>query len=408
VYVTEQQRQQESLRRSAARLEMTRVVCQSILAAGPNEASAAWALASLCQLVPCRWASVVVPSVEEGIARVALLRPPAEAIAVESAVPLGALSRKLLMARAPAEAIAALSQFPPVREMQDWGLDMLLPLVARGELVGVLGLGLDHSGPPSEDASDIAREVGDQLALALADARLFRLVHEQRTQMQTLAARMAEMQESERRQLARELHDRVGQNLTALGINLNIVRGQLRDSLNAKTESRLAAALKLLEETVDHIRDVMAELRPPVLDDYGLLAALRWYSQRFEYFTGVSTQVEGEEISPRLPQAIEIALFRITQEALTNVAKHAEASQVMVRLAANGGLACLSIEDNGHGFDVGATRQSGASVRWGLTSMQERAMAVGGRQTVQSVLGEGTQVLIEVPRRLDDDSSASV
>jgi signal transduction histidine kinase len=387
-------------------LRQARSLSRSVLAARSSEAVTQAALNALCQLLPCRWVGVVVPSVEEGAARVSLMRPQAGARVEESSVPLGSVGRDLLAARASDEAMAVLERFAPVAEMRAMGLDVLLPLIARGQLVGVMGVGMERSGGLNGEAAEIAREIGDQLALALADARLLHAVSAQRAQLQTLAARMAEMQESERRRLARELHDRVGQNLTALGINLNIVRGHLSDSLDARTESRLAAALKLLEETVDHIRDVMAELRPAVLDDYGLLAALRWYSQRFVYFTGVSTQVEGEEIAPPLPQAAEIALFRIMQEALTNVAKHAEARQVTVKLGSTEDLAWLSIEDNGHGFDIGAARRTG--VGWGLTTMQERATAVGGRLTVQSVPGEGTQVLIEVPRRLDDDTSAAV
>src|SRR6185295_13129367 len=150
-------------------------------------------------------------------------------------------------------------------------------------------------------------------------------------QLQALSRRLVDVQESERRQFSRELHDRVGQNLTALSISLDILKTQLAGG-NEAARLRLEDAGALLESTTATIENVMSELRPPMLDDYGLLPALQWYAAEVSRRTGIEVVVEGDDKTGRLPQASEIALFRIMQEALNNIAKHAHASHVRISL----------------------------------------------------------------------------
>ena len=224
--------------------------------------------------------------------------------------------------------------------------------------------------------------------------------------LRALAAQMAEVTEAERQRLARELHDQVGQNLTALGINLNIVRTQLPEEAAALVRSRLDDSLSLVEQTAARIRDVMANLRPPVLDDYGLVAALHWYEEQFARRTDIAIAVEGEEPAPRLAARVENALFRIAQEALTNVAKHAQATQVTVTVEVDSGTLRLVVADDGVGFDPSTTlRTSPAHLAdpdggrgWGLLTMTERAEAVGGRCRIESDPRQGTRVIVEVAR----------
>jgi two-component system sensor histidine kinase UhpB len=140
----------------------------------------------------------------------------------------------------------------------------------------------------------------------------------------------------------------------------------------------------------------MANLRPPVLDDYGLVAALHWYGEHFTGRTGIAVAVEGEEPAPRLAAHVENALFRIAQEALTNAAKHAQATQVTVAVEAGGGNLRLAIADNGSGFDVDNTTEPNVSRGWGLLTMTERAEAVGGRCRIETGPGQGTHVIVEV------------
>jgi two-component system sensor histidine kinase UhpB len=214
--------------------------------------------------------------------------------------------------------------------------------------------------------------------------------------LRALTAKLAEVAEAERQRLARELHDQVGQNLTALGITLNIIRSQLPAQSRAHVESRLEDSQKLVEETAARIRDLMAELRPAVLDDYGLVAALRWYGQQFAWRTGIAVSVEGEESGRRLPAHVENALFRIAQESLTNVAKHAQATNVTIQVELGSKFLRQTISDNGIGFDP-ATASGGTDRGWGLLTMSERAQALGGMCHVDSIPGRGTQVVVEVP-----------
>ncbi|MHB9074096.1 MAG: PAS domain S-box protein [Desulfobaccales bacterium] len=217
-------------------------------------------------------------------------------------------------------------------------------------------------------------------------------------QLRALAAQLAEAEEKERHILARELHDEVGQGLTALGLNLTLLKTQMPRETAAPLLTRLADAVALVEKTGETIRNVMAELRPPVLDDYGLLSALRWYGEEFSRRTGISVEVQGEEAAPRLTRWVELALFRIAQEALTNVAKHAKASRVELTEEVINGTIRLIIADNGVGFDQSQLGQPEGRCRWGLMNMSERAAAAGGSCHIESQPEQGTRVIVKVSR----------
>lgn len=237
-------------------------------------------------------------------------------------------------------------------------------------------------------------QVFDQMAAALEQqAEQQRQAHQE---LRTLTARLADAQETERKNLARELHDQVGQNLSLLGVTLNIIGMLSKEPADSPVRSRLEDASALVEQTTERIRDVMVELRPAVLDDYGLLAALRWYGREVSRQAGLMITVEGEELSPRLPPATETALFRIAQEALTNVMRHARAHEVTLTLQTHGDLARLVMVDDGQGF---STNQPGTSrTGWGLANMRERAEAVGGHLQVDTHPGTGTRISVDVPR----------
>ncbi|MBU4143135.1 GAF domain-containing protein [Patescibacteria group bacterium] len=224
-------------------------------------------------------------------------------------------------------------------------------------------------------------------------------------ELQRLSRRLVEAQEVERKDLARELHDRIGQNLTALSINLNLMRNQLSDPSGQQIVTRLDDSLKLLEEMTIRVRDLMGELHPPVLDDYGLFAALRWCGEQFSDRTGVTAVVRGKKLTPRLPLEVETGLFRITQEALNNVVKHAQAKRVTMTLESVAGRVRLTIADDGVGFDPKAKLQSKKQMNWGLITMRERAHAIGGDLRIETEPGKGTKVIVEyqLPRFRKDN-----
>jgi signal transduction histidine kinase len=217
-------------------------------------------------------------------------------------------------------------------------------------------------------------------------------------QLQAMSRQLVDVQESERRQIARELHDRVGQNLTAISINLDIMKSQIGENGNTELRTRLGDAATLLESTAGSIENVMSELRPPMLDDYGLLPALQWYGNEFWRRTGIRVSVEGDEQMERVPQTSEIALFRIAQEALNNVAKHAHARHVDIALARNGSSIVMSVSDDGMGFDAApamASRRRRPGL--GMVTMRERTQAVGGQFEIGPAPGRGARVVVRVP-----------
>jgi PAS domain S-box-containing protein len=215
---------------------------------------------------------------------------------------------------------------------------------------------------------------------------------------QALSRRLVELQESERRQLSRELHDRVGQNLTALRINLDILQTALASSGSGEVRARVDDSAALLESTMDTIENVMSELRPPMLDDHGLAAALDWHASKFSMRTGIAVAVTGSEPAIRPAPQVEIAFFRIAQEALNNVAKHARARHVEIALDHANGVCVMSVQDDGIGIDRVEATSDKPKPGLGMVTMRERAQAVGGRFEVQALPGRGTRLTVRVPR----------
>ena len=221
--------------------------------------------------------------------------------------------------------------------------------------------------------------------------------------LQALTRRLMGVEESERRRLARELHDRIGQNVTALSLSLKLVRSELPEDCRQKVMTRLDDCETLLLSTAQLVRDVLADLRPPGLDELGLVAALNEHARQVTARSGLCVTVNGTTVSPRLPPATEIALFRIAQEALTNIVKHAGATQITLTLESGAGVVVLIIADNGCGFDT-AVRPLIRSL--GIVGMRERAESIGAWLRVEST-DHGTRVIVEAPRATPVSSDPS-
>jgi signal transduction histidine kinase len=175
-----------------------------------------------------------------------------------------------------------------------------------------------------------------------------------------------------------------------------MVRGELPAESLEKVNTRLGDCETLLDQTAQLVRDVLVDLRPPGLDELGLAAALNEHARQVAGRSGFSVAIRAPDGIPRLAPVTEITLFRIAQEALTNVAKHARATEVTVALKAGPDTVILSIADNGRGFDT-AARPERPSARLGLVGMRERAEAIGGKLRVESAPGEGARVIVEAP-----------
>jgi PAS domain S-box-containing protein len=213
-------------------------------------------------------------------------------------------------------------------------------------------------------------------------------------QLRALGARLDAIREEERRVIAREIHDQIGQALTALKLDLGWVRGQIDGSVDGATGARLAAMDALVDQTVETARRVSATLRPAILDDLGLPAAIGWQAREFEQRTGVPCEVQVPGDGQALGPATALVLFRIIQEALTNVARHAGAQHVRIALAVDPGAATLTVADDGRGVTA---EELGRPTSLGLAGMRERAIAAGGEATFTGSAGKGTTVSVRVP-----------
>lgn len=233
--------------------------------------------------------------------------------------------------------------------------------------------------------------------------RAERALQESHARLRVLSQRLVEVQEDERRALARELHDRVGQTLAALNINLIIINSQLSPDVTEQIGTRLNDSMKLVAETIALVRDVMTDLRPAVLDDYGLEAALEAHLSQYILRYGINVSFEKpEEPLPRLGSSVAMTFLRIAQEALMNIARHAQATQVHLSLRRDKDEICLSIQDNGIGIQ--SWQDANRPGSHGLTIMRERAEAFGGNLQVRSIPGQGTTVDASIPIKGENKS----
>ena len=294
--------------------------------------------------------------------------------------------------RAPAPVVVgdlpAETRFIPCEILLEHGVrsGINVPIPGRERPFGVLGAHSTKLRAFSEDEVNFVWSVANLLATAIEQQRAAGELGEKREQLQALSRELLEAQEAERRAIARELHDDFGQVLTA--IKLNLVR---RDADQAET-------IALVDGAIARMRDLAQDLRPPLLDELGLPASLRWYVQREATRAGLDFQVDLATFERRPSPSVETACFRVVQEALTNVIRHASATRVEVELRIAGDGLQLSIRDDGTGFDVAAARKRAArGGSQGMLSMQERVALAGGELAIESSPGRGTSVRVCLP-----------
>jgi len=219
--------------------------------------------------------------------------------------------------------------------------------------------------------------------------------------LHALTKQLVEVQDAERKALATELHDRIGQNLSVLNMSLNLnlahLSAQLPPEALASARTRFQDALGLVEQTTEIVRGVMEELHPALLEQYGLETALRWHGEEFSGRTGIAFKYVAIEHFPRLNSQVETTLFRITQEALVNVAKHARATAVSVSLEHSATGITLRIIDDGVGIVPERLRRSAAGSGWGLTILAERARTIEAEMRIDRGPSGGTAVVVTVP-----------
>jgi signal transduction histidine kinase len=216
-----------------------------------------------------------------------------------------------------------------------------------------------------------------------------------REELRHLSGRLVEAQEDERRTIARELHDEIGQALTAVDVELAVAEGTVGG------DERAAAAINeartVTQRALSGVRDLSQLLRPSMLDDFGLPDTLKWYLRKFSDRTGVRTELVEERLDERLPIDVEVSVYRAIQEALTNVSRHAHATTCRVfvqRLAAS---VIVTVEDDGVGWQASKSGNAGRSDGLGLIGIRERALELGGTFRIEGRDGKGTRLTIELP-----------
>jgi len=245
--------------------------------------------------------------------------------------------------------------------------------------------------PNVEGDPDIARltEIANLMLDRLAEHR------------QNVAAQILRAQEEERKRIARELHDETSQSLTSIVVSLEAVEQQLGpEPIEGALVDRLRHTKEIAQRTLDETRRLMFDLRPSVLDDLGLVPALRWFMTQRVQPAGLTTEFQASGLEGRLSEELETAFFRIMQEAITNTVKHARAKSIQVRLVQEQDRIVGTVTDDGHGFHpVHVAGRTEKDRGLGLFGMQERAALVGGTVQIESAPGRGTTVRVTVPSR---------
>ena len=383
--------------RYAERLQGMRDIDKAILIAQSPEAIAEVALRRLRRLLPCDYASVVEldPERERG-AILARLERGRVARGGERRLSSAQLAKALVLKSGRLHRVRRqpnLFGMPARggRRPRLWPLILDVPLRAGDTLIGVLNLATRSPLAFTTEHEEIAREVAMELAVAIRQARLFAQLSAGREQLRALSLRLVEVQEAERRFIAHELHDEIGQELTGLKLTLEMAG----NGSAGGAEAGVGEAIGMVDELMKRVRQLSLDLRPQMLDDLGLLHALDWLFKRHLRQTGVRVEFKRTAWRRRLPAHLETAVFRIVQEALTNVARHAGLKEATVRLWLRGGSVGVQVEDGGRGFDV--ERALAARASNGVAGMRERAELLGGAFTLDSAPGAGTRLTVELP-----------
>jgi signal transduction histidine kinase len=261
-------------------------------------------------------------------------------------------------------------------------------LYRQHDLIGVLII--VYIGEPihlSEDTLALLKGLSDQAAISITNASLFEQVQRGREHQKTLVTRLVEVQENERRHIAGELHDQIGQVLTGLQFMLEASKNQTGEAC----VKQITEAQDMVSGLIEQIREMSLNLRPPMLDDIGLLPTLLWHFERYTKQTGVEVIFIDSGITQRLSPDIETTVYRIIQEGLTNIARYAQVNEAFVKLTLQENILGVEITDFGFGFDSSADGSKWSTA--GLAGMRERANMLG----VKSAPDQGTQILAVLP-----------
>jgi len=398
--ITQRKQVEAALQRSAKRLEALTKIDHSILAAQSPQEIANAALEHLQLLLPCQQVSITMLD-EEAKEAVILATNVPHRLAGEH-LPLNEDSIFVRPQQGGKLKVTENSQ------TDVWSAEQLLmeglcsvvsiSLMFKEKKMGALTLGTKVANAFTTEDVQIAHEVADQLAIAVQQARLFEQIRAGRERLQILSRRLLEAQEIERRHIARELHDEIGQALTAVKISLQAVQ---RAPNTQTLLAQINEGIGIVNRALDQVRNLSLDLRPSLLDDLGLLAALRWLADRQSRWAGFTVEFHSDLATARLPPDLETACFRVAKEALTNIVRHAQAHRVQIEVRQHNGELHLIITDDGVGFNVRtAKEQATRGLSLGLLGMEERVLLAGGQIKIESQITGGARIWTRFPLQL--------
>jgi signal transduction histidine kinase len=401
--IAERRKAESRLEQYAQRLAILHEIDQAILAADSLESVAAAIITHAQNLPACERVNFMLIDLEARQVRVSdgmgKRQQPAY---VERQIELDAFPGFVeRLDRLQQQGVQLSSNFPYISRdpqitqlfgLQGAGSLLSVPIVVQEELLGCLNLISCQPDGFSGEYIEIGREIASQLGIAIKQARMIGRLRQNQESLQALSQRILDVQEAERRTIARELHDEVGQALTGLAFTLELAA----QSHEAVIPHKLDQAYNLVSEMMEKISQLSLDLRPALLDDLGLMPTVFWYLDRYEKQTQIHPAIKHSGLEGRrFGSRIETAAFRILQEALTNAARHAHVQEVKVTIWFDQGVLGVQVEDDGTGFDPDAAYSSGNAS--GLASMRERADLLNGKLTLESSQASGTRVLAELP-----------
>ena len=401
--VAEREKVEERLQQYTRWLEILHDNDQAILAAASPRAAALTTILHVERLPSCDRANLVLFDYETQQAVVFDASGRAQDNGVkETYIPLARLVDFIAMVEAlqgqlghletdlqGSQIIPAIAAILPSRKIRSL---MVLPIYVLDELVGSLNLMAIAPNAFSSDHLGIGRELTNQLGIAFQQAEMIDQLQTNQDNLQALSKRLLGVQEAERRHIARELHDEVGQALTGIGLTLEMA-AHLQTSPAAE---KINQARVLVVELMDKVSSLSLELRPSLLDDLGILPTLLWYTDRYASQTGIKVDLRHSGLeNRRFRPEIETAAYRIAQEGLTNVARHARVREVRLAMWYDQNCLGIQIQDKGVGFEPQITPTS--PYAGGLLGMQERAWLLNGTCAIESASGKGTRITAEIP-----------
>jgi signal transduction histidine kinase len=280
-----------------------------------------------------------------------------------------------------------------------WGV----PLRINDQVIGVLVIGFHKPYDWLPTEKELLTAIAERSALAIEKARFNDTLREREARIAELSAYLLRAQEEERKRISRELHDATGQQLMVIRLYLGMLDGNNKGDVN-DLRKKIGETVAVVDQTIEGIRRIIAKLSPLVLEELGLIAAVRKEAKDFTKRTGVRTRVAVSENVGRLSNQTETAVYRVVQEALHNVAKHAKAKNVTLQMARENDAISLVIQDDGVGITAGPV----VGRNFGLAGMQERVAMLGGIAKLASSKNKGTRIEVKVPVTQRADSERGV